>query len=83
VAKKSIRAVVQKTAYGHRGRYAVAISEDILGSITFSLAYPCWQETDEPEPGTLVVLSNLRKKRAGWRASDARYLQPSDEEETA
>jgi hypothetical protein len=81
VAKKSFRAVVQKIANGHRGRYAVATSGDILGSITFSLAYPCWQGDDDPEPGTVVILSGLRKKRAGWRALDARYLQPFDEEE--
>jgi len=81
VAKKVIRAIVQKIANGHRGRYAVATSENILGSITFSLAYPCWQEIDDPEPGTIVILSSLRKKRAGWRASRARHMQPFNEEE--
>lgn len=82
MAKKSVRAVAQKIVHGRYGRYVVAISDEILGSITFFLTYPYWKEVEDPEAGTILVLSKLRKKRAGWRSLDARYLKPSDEEKT-
>jgi len=72
------KAVVQQTKDGHRGRFAIAITDDIEGSITFSLEKSVWEEDDEPEPGTLVVLSGLIRKQAGWRARRARFLTPDD-----
>jgi len=77
---KSYRAMVEKVIKdGPHGPYAVASSEE-LGSITFSLEPPVWQEDDYPEPGTEVVLSKIIKKRAGWRARLGRYVTPSDEQ---
>jgi hypothetical protein len=78
--KRSVQATVQKIVNGRHGRYAVATSEDVLGSITFSLDFPYWKEIDDPDPGTIVSLSNLRKKRDGWRAMRARDLQPNEKE---
>jgi hypothetical protein len=60
--------------------YVVARVEG-LGSVTFSLDKEVWQEEDWPEPGTCVMLSKVRKKRAGWRAQQARFIEPSDEQQ--
>jgi hypothetical protein len=73
------RAIVEKIySHGPHGPYAVT-SCDKLGSVTFSLDAVVWQESDRPEPGTYVILSQVRKKRAGWRAQKARFLEPADE----
>ncbi|MDD2913592.1 MAG: hypothetical protein PHS29_03085 [Candidatus Pacebacteria bacterium] len=72
------QAIVEKIVInGHHGPYAVARSED-LGLVTFSLDEKVWQEKDFPEPGILVILSDIRKKRAGWRAYSGRFFQPYD-----
>ena len=75
------RATVQKVLPGGKhGPYAVALAEEDGRNITFSLDQPVWQESNLPEPGTIVMLSQLQKKRAGWRASSARLFQPADEQ---
>ena len=77
---KSYQAVVEKIIRnGRHGPYAVARSEEI-GNVTFSLDPEVWREDDWPEPGMYVVLSQIRKKRAGWRAKHGRFIVPSDEE---
>jgi hypothetical protein len=78
-------AVVQKiVSEGGHGSYAVAILKPLVptieGSVTFSLQPPAWQEKDYPSQGQVVVLSNLKQKRAGWRAETARYTTPADEQ---
>jgi hypothetical protein len=78
--KESYTAMVEKVyPTGPHGAYAVTKSEE-LGSITFSLASPVWRETNLPEPGDYVVLTQIRKKRAGWRAQGGRFFKPSDEQ---
>jgi len=73
------RAVVQKiVSNGKHGPFAVAGSEE-LGSVTFSLSATVWKGEQWPETGTYVVLSQVMKKRAGWRANHGRLLKPSDE----
>ena len=62
---------------GKHGPYAVAFSDE-LGYITFSLDPEVWQEKKFPDPGMCVLLSQIRKKRAGWRAETGRYVRPSD-----
>jgi hypothetical protein len=79
----SYRALVEKIELGGKhGPYAVArvvsSNDDIKGPITFALLEPVWAEGDNPEPGTYVILSRLRSKKAGWRAMSARYEVPSD-----
>lgn len=75
---RGYQAVVEKIIPGGKhGPYAVARSDE-LGSITFSLDGDVWQERDWPEPGTCVMLSQVRKKRAGWRAQQGRFIEPSD-----
>ena len=74
------QAIVQSVQNGRHGRYAIATSEEVAGSITFSLDPEVWQEQDEPERGMSVVLSDLRKKRAGWRAMSGRYFRPDDQQ---
>lgn len=77
---RSYQAVVQTIVPGGKhGPYAVARSEE-LGLITFSLDSKIWQESDWPESGTCVVLSQVRKKRAGWRAQHGRFFEPADEQ---
>ena len=77
----TIRAVVQKVILnGRHGPYAIATSEDVIGSITFSLERAVWREERIPEHGIVVLLSDLQKKRAGWRAMVGRFLKPSDEQ---
>ncbi len=78
---EEIKAVIQKVvSEGDHGPFAVATSESIDGSITFSLEPTVWQEDEWPEEGMIVVLGKLRKKRAGWRAKSGRFLKPSDEQ---
>jgi len=75
---ESYQAIVEKVyRSGPHGPYAVA-KNDALGSITFSLGKKVWEETIEPEPGTYVLLSQITKKRAGWRAGSGRFVRPSD-----
>ncbi len=77
----AVHAVVQRVISGGRhGPYAVARSEKVEGSITFSLLGSVWQERVAPEPGEIVYLTDLRRKRAGWRAMGGRYLRPSDQQ---
>jgi hypothetical protein len=73
-------AIVQKVFQdGQHGPYAKA-STKTLGTITFSLEPPVWEEKRFPEEGTYVILSGLTKKRAGWRADAGRFFRPSDEQ---
>lgn len=77
---KSYRAVVEKIIPdGRHGPYVVTRSDEV-GTITFALDKAVWQEEDRPEPGMHVVLSQLRRKRAGWRAYRGRFVTPSDEQ---
>jgi hypothetical protein len=76
----TVQAIVQKIILnGQHGPYAIAESET-LGSITFSLEKTVWSEDQFPERGMVVILSTLRKKRAGWRAMIGRFLTPADEQ---
>ncbi len=63
------------------GAYAVA-RDDTLGLVTFSLDKNVWQEDSIPTEGEYVVMSDIRKKRNGWRACNCRYLRPEDTQET-
>jgi predicted anti-sigma-YlaC factor YlaD len=75
----SYQAIVQKViAQGPHGPYAVAASEALEGSVTFSLDPTVWQEEDWPEAGSVVLLSKVRQRRAGWRSQSARFVTPSD-----
>lgn len=77
--EQSYRAVVEKIIrYGRHGPYAVGRCTE-LGSVTFALNMPVWPEEEWPETGMYVVLTGIRKKRAGWRAQHGRFLKPSDE----
>lgn len=80
MAKTHYPAIVEKLVpNGRHGPYAIARCEE-LGSVTFSLEPPVWTEEDWPEQGMYVLLSQVRKKRAGWRAKIGRFVQPSDEQ---
>jgi hypothetical protein len=76
------RATIQKVVpEGRHGPFAVALAYEDGRNITFSLDKPVWQGESLPEPGTIVMLSQLSKKWAGWRASSARLFQPADEQQ--
>jgi hypothetical protein len=79
--RNDVIAVVQKiVSKGKHGAFVVAKADKLEGSITFSLESTVWQEQSYPEAGEMVYLTNLRKKRAGWRAKKGRYYNPSDEQ---
>ena len=66
----TIKAVVQKVIReGKHGPFAVATSDQLEGSVTFSLEPTVWTENEWPEEGMIVFLGKLRQKRAGWRAT--------------
>lgn len=76
-----VKAVVQKVvSEGRHGPFAVATSDRLDGSVTFSLEPTIWQEKEWPEEGMYVLLGKLRRKRAGWRAKTGRFFKPSDEQ---
>lgn len=76
-----IKVVVQKVVPGGKhGAFAVATSEGLNGSVTFSLEPTVWKEEEWPEEGMYVLLGKLRQKRAGWRAKTGRFFKPSDEQ---
>jgi hypothetical protein len=71
---ESVKAVVQKVIReGKHGPFAVATSDQLKGSVTFSLEPTVWQESDQPEEGMYVFLGNIRQKRAGWRITKDIY----------
>lgn len=77
---ESYRAIVERVVLrGRHGPYVVASSDDLEGSVTVSLESPVWQDSVVPERGMYLILSQVRKKRAGWRAFRGRLVQPSDE----
>ena len=80
MADEEYRAIVQKVVLrGRHGPYAVATSEELEGSVTVSLESPVWEDSVMPERGMYLILSQIRKKRAGWRAFSGRLVEPSDE----
>lgn len=76
----TVIAVVERLVLdGKHGPYAVATAKR-LGTVTFSLLQGVWHEQSHPESGTLVILSDVRLKRAGWRAYSGRFVRPSDQQ---
>lgn len=74
---EAIEVVVEKIIpKGKHGAYAVARSQT-LGTITFSLDSNVWREESWPELGTIVVLTKVSKRFAGWRALNGRLYTPS------
>ena len=63
---------------GKHGPYGVAHHRE-LGAVTFSLSNSVWIEEKWPDPGTVVMLLDLRMKRGGWRAEKARLFRPEDQ----
>lgn len=75
----NLTATVTSLRSGRFGPFAIASSDMVDGSVTFSLRQPVWDETRDPEPGDTVYLSTLRRTKAGWRALRGRFLKPADE----
>jgi len=86
VSKESsvFEAAVEKVEESrHGGFYAVAriVSADKTRRVvTFSLESPVWTEKSHPDPGTIVLLGDVRRKVSGWRAHSARFKRLEDEE---
>lgn len=73
--------VVKVVPEGKHGPYAKAISQTrnvLKGDVTFSLDVTIWKEDTHPELGAIVVLEDLWKKAAGWRANVARLFRVTD-----
>jgi hypothetical protein len=81
VQEKYIGVVQKVFPHGAHGPYAKARSEQ-LGSVTFALDPPVWREAKWPDEGMCVVMTNMLKKRAGWRADSCRFMRPEDQEAT-
>lgn len=77
---ETVKAVVQKVVRDGKHPYVVAIPEQGGESITITLEKRVWRESEDPNPGEIVLLSKIRKNRRGWRAMRGRFLQPSDEQ---
>lgn len=62
---------------GKHGPYAVASLKRDKESVfvTFSLSQPVWREDGLPEEGNIVILKDIRKKKAGWRAYIASFVR--------
>jgi hypothetical protein len=75
---ETLKATVTSIGGGRSGRFAIAASDAMDGSITFSLHPPVWAEEQVPEPGDKVFLSDLKQKRAGWRAMSGRWPTPEE-----
>ena len=60
--------------------YAVAESQDVSDTVTFSLGTTrnVWSEDSPPTVGSEVILTDVRKVRGKWRAFSARFYRPSD-----
>jgi hypothetical protein len=71
------RAVVCQIDSGPYGHYAVTHHSG-LGSISFSLRPGVWKESQAPERGDYVILSDVKRNRGGWRALTARFEKPGD-----
>lgn len=81
ILEATIKALVEKVIpAGRHGPYAIATTDALAGSVTFSLERTVWQEEEWPEAGTYVCLGKLRQKRAGWRAKEGRFWELSDEQ---
>ena len=54
-----------------------------IGKVTFSFNPDrgVWKEDAPPIHGAKVVLRDLRSMDGGWRAFEARYLRPEDEDQ--
>ena len=79
-----IEAIVERIIKGQHGRFIVTRTKGFAGSVTFSLENGVWQEDEDPEPGTYVILSDIRKKRGRsgydqWRSYKARFFRPGDD----
>lgn len=85
---EELQALIINVVDGKHGFYAVTVAsfngEEIY--LTFSLQKEVLEEeiSFAPEvlsqlPGTHVVLSNIIKKRKGWRALHARFLNLSED----
>jgi hypothetical protein len=81
VGDERIGAVEKIVAAGRYGPYVV-VRDNELGTITFSLSQSVWNEDRWPDQGTFVVLSQIIRKHAGWRAMKGRFMKPSDEQST-
>ena len=78
-----IEAAVEKVViHGRHGPYAVARDQGSKNRrlVTFSLQSPVWTEQSHPEPGTIVLLGDVRRKVSGWRAHSARFKRLEDED---
>ena len=74
-----VRARVGKTdPAGKHGPYAIAVSDQMEGTISFSLDPPVWNESIMPTEKMEVILSDIIKAAGGWRAMSARFVRPTD-----
>ena len=79
-SEQEYQGIVEKVIpRGKHGPYAVACVSGV-GLVTFALGDKVWCENRWPDQGTVVVLGDIRKKVAGWRAESGRFVRPSDEQ---
>lgn len=62
-----------------QGDHIAFTSTKTHGVVTFKISSDVWSGDGPPQKGEIVMLSNLRRFRKGWRASKARRFILSDE----
>jgi len=78
VSSKNDSIEASVTGLSPKGQIAYAKTEQ-YGVVTFATQNSVWQGDTEPQTGEIVILSELRKFRKGWRAMKARRFILTDE----
>ncbi len=76
---KEVRATVRFVDMNSaKGAYALAWSNELIATVSFSVIEDVWRESIDPEIGMVVVLSGVHERDKGWRATSARMVTPAD-----
>lgn len=76
-----VRVIVEKIvpSKGSRSSYAVCRRDSEENTITFTLDDCVWNEQDDPIPGEVAYLSDVREMGKGLRALKARRNTPEQQ----
>lgn len=58
--------------------YALAVSDEVEGTIFFLLSEEVWHEATPPVDHMMVVLEDIYLTKKGWRARSVRKVRPED-----
>lgn len=66
------------TGFSPNGRIAFTATDD-YGTVTFEISSDVWSGNGPPQKGEIVILSEMKRFRKGWRAAKARRFVLTDE----